>query len=88
MMVPNVEDGRGAGSLTEQSQMVGCGRVFVIVRKDSDFSNTYSLRCDGLDIHDIKVRGHVTLAGYSARVVMQRAGIVTEEKTRAMLGEI
>ena len=68
--------------------MVGCGRVFIITRDYSDFSDTYSFGCDGLDIHDIKVREHVTLAGYCARVVIQRAGIIAEEKTHTVLGEI
>ena len=86
--VPNVEGGQEVGSLTEQSQVVRCGRVFVVTRKDSDFSNTYSFRCDSLDIYDIKARGHVTFAGYGTRVVTQRAGIVTEEKTHTVLGEI
>jgi hypothetical protein len=88
MVVPNVEGGQRAGSLTEQSQVVGHGRVLVIMREDSDISNMYSSSCNGLDIHDIKVGRYITFADYSARFVVQRAGVIAEEKTCAVLCEI
>ena len=68
--VPNVEGGQRAGSLAKQSQVVGCGRVLIIMREDSDISNMYSFGYNGLDIHDVKVGRHMTLAGCSARFVV------------------